>query len=678
MKKVYMILLAALALASMPVSAEGLADTQTVWAKQFTNSGSSTTQSLTTQGGGMALTTDGDIIAVANVSATSATENILFGSDVIAAGTDYSGNSANQGLVITKVKADGSVAWTVASTNGEVAANENRVVTTADGGAVVLTNMRHSEGHLDQRVNIKDASGQNYELAFDVDTERAYRGLVIKLNADGAIEWVRELAMTTVADATTYPKWSQASRNIGQGVATNALLTDNEGNIFVAGRMVAAMTVDGITIEPHNVDTWTGASSATVGNMFVLKLDADGKYVGHLVSEGKATQEAIQDMQLVGNDIYLFGWVTGIKDTEFSLGGKAATPSTTNPGIALACIDTDLNVEVMNFFESTISGSAWQMPTINVINGKVYLSGTAKFGIDINGTNYTNTPSNKARQSWLIQFDAATCQPTAATVLATGPMQMQHGFFGVYEGADAALYAIERGLTPSASFGSEMILYKLNATTLAVEDQATLATASCDGNEIIARGTRLYVMNRFGNKNEAISFINSDITAAYAAFTAGISAFQVPETAAGVESIAIDGESEITIAGPTSLSATLLPENMTNKDVVWTSSNDDAISVDQYGLVTPVAFKASSKKRAPADNSAIITATSAANPNVKASVVVTYDTTTGVSDVKIADNNVRNNNVYTIDGRIVRQGTIITAGLPAGLYIAGGKKVIVK
>ena len=32
----------------------------------------------------------------------------------------------------------------------------------------------------------------------------------------------------------------------------------------------------------------------------------------------------------------------------------------------------------------------------------------------------------------------------------------------------------------------------------------------------------------------------------------------------------------------------------------------------------------------------------------------------------------------TLDGRMVRAGSASTEGLPAGLYIAGGKKVIVK
>ena len=121
----------------------------------------------------------------------------------------------------------------------------------------------------------------------------------------------------------------------------------------------------------------------------------------------------------------------------------------------------------------------------------------------------------------------------------------------------------------------------------------------------------------------------------------------------------------------TTLVATLLPANMSNSDIIWSSSNPDVISVDENGLVS-LANRA-------AGNNAIITATSAVNPNMKASVNVTFSTATGINDLNSTTTTAaRNNNVYTIDGRMVREGSASTLGLPAGLYIAGGKKVVVK
>ena len=35
-------------------------------------------------------------------------------------------------------------------------------------------------------------------------------------------------------------------------------------------------------------------------------------------------------------------------------------------------------------------------------------------------------------------------------------------------------------------------------------------------------------------------------------------------------------------------------------------------------------------------------------------------------------------NIYNLNGQLVRQGATSTEGLPSGLYIVGGKKVVVK
>lgn len=669
MKKIYLFIMVLIATA-MTMNAEGLSDTKTLWAKQVTNSAN--LQAITSQGSNMALANDGGLFIVGQAGSTSANQNILFGDEVIAQGTNYGGNSANQGLVFSKIDADGTVDWTIASTNGEVGSNESYVAVTDDGGAVLFINMRHTEGHLTDRIALKDGKGVSHEIEWDINGERSYRAFVIKVDANGGIEWMRDIVANNYADEETYPKWTQSSRNIGQGIYTYALAVDNEGNIFVGGRMCATLTIGDVSIQPHNVSTWNGNSQTSVGNLFIVKLDAQGNYLQHIVTEGEATQENVRALQVVGNKLYMFAWIAGLAGTEFSLGGQSATPATVNGSLCVALLDTDLNVEWLKFHESTVSGSAWQMPTMNVIGDKIYLMGTAKYGLTIGDTTYTNTPANKARQSWLVQLNADNGEALACKVLATGKMQMQHGFFGAYEGQDGSLYAIERGLTPSASFGSDLILYKFNPTTLEIADQAQLALGSCDGQSLIAHGTNLYVMNRWGNKNEAVSFINSDLTCAFAAFTWGVSAFQVPETASGVESITIEGEKDITIQKPTTLVATLLPANMNNSDIIWSTSNPEAIVVDQNGLLTPA------EKSVRTDVSALITATAAVNPAMKANVMVTYSTPTAITDVNSNITDARHNNVYTIDGRMVRAGSASTEGLPAGLCIAGGKKVIVK
>ena len=653
MKKFTLLAVAVLASASMLASAQSLNGTQTLWAKFVKNTQNE--QALTSQGNQMVLAQDGGLYCIGNIGSTTAEQMTVLtdGTNAtnLAQGIDYSGNGANQGLLIMKLSADGELVWTVAQTNGEAAVNENWVAATADGGLVALVNMRHTEGHLGDNITIKDAKGNNFDYEWTVEA-RSFRSFIIKIDADGGIEWTREIEANSTADEATYPAWSQTSRNIGQGIKTYALDIDNEDNIYVGGLMCATLTTDGVTIPVHNVASWNGNAQTTVGNMFVIKFDQDGNYVKHLVSEGEATQENVRALKVVGNKLYMAAWIAGVAGTEFSIGGKSVTPATVNGSWALAELDTNLNVNWLQFYESTISGSAWQMPTMTIAGDHIYLMGTAKYGYTIGETNYTNTPANKARQSWLMQFDRSNGNATAATVLATGAMQMQHGFFGGYEGTDGNFYAIERGLTPSASFGSEMILYKFNQETLEIDDNVQLALGSCDGQSLVTDGTKVYVMNRFGNKNEAISFYNSEITFSSLSFVWGQSAYEVPVGA--VKSLTIEGNSEINLEKGKSIDlvASLIPEDPANSEIIWSSSNEEAVTVDENGKITAV-----NDQKAGGDN-AIITATSASNPSVKASVKVNVTNVTAIGTVNTAKTvkTVRYYNVAGVESNVPFSG----------------------
>ena len=653
MKKITLLAVAVLASASMLASAQSLGGTQTLWAKFVKNTQNE--QALTSQGNQMVLAQDGGLYCIGNIGSTTAEQMTVLtdGTNAtnLAQGIDYSGNGANQGLLIMKLSADGELVWTVAQTNGEAAVNENWVAATADGGLVALVNLRHTEGHLGDNITIKDAKGNNFDYEWTVEA-RSFRSFIIKIDADGGIEWTREIEANATADEATYPAWSQTSRNIGQGIKTYALDIDNEDNIYVGGLMCATLTTDGVTIPVHNVASWNGNAQTTVGNMFVIKFDQDGNYVKHLVSEGEATQENVRALKVVGNKLYMASWIAGVAGTEFSIGGKSVTPATVNGSWALAELDTNLNVNWLQFYESTISGSAWQMPTMTIAGDHIYLMGTAKYGYTIGETNYTNTPANKARQSWLMQFDRSNGNATAATVLATGAMQMQHGFFGGYEGTDGNFYAIERGLTPSASFGSEMILYKFNQETLEIDDNVQLALGSCDGQSLVTDGTKVYVMNRFGNKNEAISFYNSEITFSSLSFVWGQSAYEVPVGA--VKSLTIEGNSEINLEKGKSIDlvASLIPEDPANSEIIWSSSNEEAVTVDENGKITAV-----NDQKAGGDN-AIITATSASNPSVKASVKVNVTNVTAIGTVNSAKavKTVRYYNVAGVESNVPFSG----------------------
>ena len=695
MKKTYMIGLALLASATM-AGAQSFS-VQTSWVKEVSNSVPGT--SVTSQGGSMAFAADGNLLVVGQAGSTSDEQSILFGGDEVATGVaGYSGNSANQGLVAMKLTTGGDVLWSICQSVGEISSNEDRIAATADGGAVIFTNVRHTEGN-SAPIAFTDAAGDTRELAWELvngDT-RAYLAIVIKVDADGVIEWIKELTPDITAAADKYPAWSQAKDVITQGIKTNALDVDAVGNIYVGGIMCADVTVDGVTIPCHNVDTWNGSAQKTAGNLFVIKLDADGNYINHLVSGGSSTQETVQRLQIVGDKIYMLAWAVGLANTDFSLDDNTFTPANTYGGILVAELNTNLGVNWANYIASSVSGSAWNEHTLAAIGDKLYVAGSAKFGLTIGDKTYTNSATRNAREPWLIQFDATNGQPTACLVKASN----QNSFYGLYEGVDGNLYVAQRGLTPaSALWTSTGLLNKIDPTSLEVLDQAEYCNFTASAQSLLARGTDVYLMFRHGAKNVDVTFAGSGEKFNSEEFRWVQQSITVPESAGTISGIDLGGLDPsqpivLDLGGDTyQLNASVIPATAANGALIYSSSNESVATIDENGLITADkhgTWSNAPARRAPAAETATITVTSAGNPSVKQSIQVRVDNPTAVRDLNADKGGVSvSGNIVTATGSeavtvyntLGQRVAVVNAGqsatLPTGIYIAAGSKLIVR
>ena len=120
-------------------------------------------------------------------------------------------------------------------------------------------------------------------------------------------------------------------------------------------------------------------------------------------------------------------------------------------------------------------------------------------------------------------------------------------------------------------------------------------------------------------------------------------------------------KAELTEAGATvQLTATVAPENATDKAITWTSSDEKVATVDANGLVTAVA-----------NGTATITATAANGVKAECVITVKIAVVDGIEAIETVENAV----IYTITGKAV-QGDVKT--LERGIYIINGKKVLVK
>ena len=54
------------------------------------------------------------------------------------------------------------------------------------------------------------------------------------------------------------------------------------------------------------------------------------------------------------------------------------------------------------------------------------------------------------------------------------------------------------------------------------------------------------------------------------------------------------------------------------------------------------------------------------------------DNTTGINQTIVDDQRPQNADIYTVNGQLVRAGSSSIEGLPKGIYIVNGKKLVVR
>ena len=568
MKKVYTLTLALLASATMLASAQSLSDTQTLWGKAITNSSASST----TQGSNMILAQDGGLYIAGSAGSVNANENILFGDDVMATGvTTYVGTSTSgsQQLFVSKITSAGDLQWSIYTTNGEVGSNAVYLANTSDGGVLVYGKIHHTQGAEANNLEFKTSGGNTltYDWTID-DGHRYYYGFLLKASQSGDIDWLKmiEVSHEAMPTATTY-NWGTPEAIYPAGIGV-----DDQGNIFLAGRQnldlyVAKADGSTVTVPAHNNEGWNGDSQKGIGNTYVLKLDANGNYLSHITTGGQATQDRPLAMAMNDGKIYLMNLITGIANTDVTLGELSVTPTNTIASLSTACLDTDLQPIFFKLYDNTLSGSTVQTPSVRVYGNDLYLVGKAKIGFDIEGETFT---TQHTRDGIIIKADATTGELKQAYIRQVN----QAGYFDAFVDKDGNPYVAGHSLL------GPLKIQQLDQDLQPTGDEVDLVSRTSDTQCMVNDGKKLYAMVRFNNTT---NLYGDQISVTSSKFACLVSAFELP-----------------------------------------------------------------------------------------------FDVTTGVTHIVAEQTKPTHNNVYTIDGRLVKQGDTSVAGLPAGLYIAGGKKVVVR
>lgn len=495
-----------------------VAEPTAIWAKNFTDS----KESGTSQGSGIALASDGGVYTVGGFGTKTAADQIMWGDEAVAPGTEClsSSSSGNQTFMLSKIDVEGNMDWRVYTENAEVSSNESWVAGTPDG-VVAFFNIRHANSMGDKDIVFVDGNDNRYTYNWtlgEASASRYFTGIVMKVLNDGTLDWFKPIVMNHDGqpNATTYKDITS------QGIYCYAVDVDAQGNIYVGGNMRTTMTIangdDNVVIEPHNVDGWDGDSQKSVGNLFILKLDGNGNYLGHIVTGGQAKYESIRGIKVGNNNLYFFGLLTGNEEQgTVTLGGKEITTLNANGGIIAGCIDTDLqNAKWLSYFNNTKTGGVLQTPGLRVYNNRMWIMGKTNMQGLHAGEKVLS--AEHTRDAMLLKLDASSGE------LVDGHMKLtnQAGYFDCFEDEDGYVYVAGHVLVKPVT------LEKFDINNLdEPENTWELANNSSDTQGIaINNDGILYAMFR---SNAALTFINSDVTIAKPSkFSCVVSAFQMP------------------------------------------------------------------------------------------------------------------------------------------------------
>ena len=396
--------------------------------------GKSVQTAKTTGGSDIQMAPDGGLYVIGNASTRTEEEFVTLGSNNIAPGSLYRGtneNSSVQMIFLTKLSADGQPQWTVYSKDADVMSNSMFLQPTSDGVVAFLA-LRHVEKGSTHSPYFVDAASNKFSLDWVQETDdakRYYIGVVMKLNNDGAIQWVRQLQAEHAVTTT--------------GLIPYALAKDAAGCLYLAGQQRVELSLKksdqtDAKIAPHNIpDGWNGSDSA--GDLFVIKLDADGYYLNHLQTEGSSKFVSLLDMKYANGKLYAVGYVVPSADNHsISLGGRTMALSANNNTMPFSvCLNTDLTADWAQAYESSTTGFTMQQPTIHINKNHIWWAGMGATSLTTKTGKSLVIGENMNRVSTLLKIDAANGD------LLDGYLKplFQTGYFALMEDTEGYIYA---------------------------------------------------------------------------------------------------------------------------------------------------------------------------------------------------------------------------------------------
>ncbi len=364
------------------------------------------------------VTADGNPVSFSHFGSVTAEDGIEFDGEKIAAGAVTNSASENRNLLIIKHNAaTGERMWNIYSKEGYVdVASYGSLLATADGGLVALLKVRSSQVTPYVSPVIVDATGAEIEFPEWNTSVWIYNQVLLKIAADGHIEWARSVAMDQLP--VPYASSGSSAEATTDGVNPYALAEDAEGNIYIGGNYRASMILTGdrnatYVLTPRNLGTYNGDVQQVAGGLYLIRLDSEGNYVNHIRAEGSLARDQICKIAINGDKLYFIGNVRGDNEDKLTLGGKTITMENSLDAFMLGCVSLDLKtVDYLTYYKSFAAKGgtsvSCKLRALDFHGSSLYILGGGQGGYAMAGENAARvTSQGKLEEGWMIAVDPA-------------------------------------------------------------------------------------------------------------------------------------------------------------------------------------------------------------------------------------------------------------------------------
>lgn len=352
----------------------------------------------------------------------------------------------NNNLLIQKVDPQTGVAsWFVYTRKGDVYHNNTQIKPTSDGGLVVAVRTRPyvQEAGYDNLLEIVDATGATTTVKDMWAQAGEYRYLILKLTADGKVDWARLVSGLVKDVVVSEDKTNTTTDNF----TIYGLDTDENDNIYICGNFRTELNFknsDGstTTLTANTYDGWNGADQ-TAGDGFVAMLDSKGYYQKSFTVGAGAKMAYFDNVAYSGGKLYLNGRLLGNSGADIAFGSQTVKADDKMQTEFIASVDpTEMTldyVRVLTSLANTSGSFTVQNKNVQVVDGYLYFTGSVNGGWQVEGsdTPLLNT-NDKFLKGYVLKVDPATGDIVASMLSRSEGIS---NYFGAYVG-EYNIYAI--------------------------------------------------------------------------------------------------------------------------------------------------------------------------------------------------------------------------------------------